>query len=372
MIRTPHWTSVLQEFLRPGHSQLSRVNIPPLDGPMRPNTALEELSPAPGGEIPEPSDVLPAGDGELLVASGPRVVRIGRHAGPAPVVVAELDGPVTALVPAGDGAVLAAVGGQGVVRVGPSGAVEPVLTAAVGALRCPTALALDPAGDTLYVCDGSRDHVPDEWVHDLMDGGASGRLVALDRRTGSASVLLDGLAWPAGVAAAPGGGVVFSTAWDHSVRRRDANGATPATVLQRGLPGYPGKLAPAGDGGYWLAVFALRTQLVEFVLMEHEYRQEMMRTIEPDYWIRPALRTLDSALEPIQGGAIKKLGVKKPWAPPRSYGMVLRLDADGEVVASLQSPADGTRHGIVSAREHDGRLYVASQGSDTILVREAA
>jgi DNA-binding beta-propeller fold protein YncE len=376
MIKTPHWTSVLHEFLRPGHSELSRVNIPPLDGPMRPNTALEDLSPVPGGEISEPSDVLPAGgDGSLFVASRSRILRIDSHAGPgtATSVVAELDGPVTALAPAGDRAVLAAVGDQGIVRVDRSGQVEPVVaSAAAGALRCPTALAVDPAGDTLYVCDGSRDHVPDEWIHDLMEGNATGRLVAIDRRTGSASVLLDGLAWPAGVAVAPDGTVVFSTAWDHSVRRFDPNGTTPVTVLQRGLPGYPGKLAPAGGGGYWLAVFALRTQLVEFVLMEHEYRQEMMRTIEPEYWIRPALRTLDSALEPIQGGAIKKLGVKKPWAPPRSYGMVLRLDADGEILASLQSPADGTRHGVVSAREHDGRLYVASQGGDVILVREAA
>jgi DNA-binding beta-propeller fold protein YncE len=375
MIKTPHWTSVLQEFLRPGRSPLSRVNIPPLDGPLRPNTALEELAPAPGGEIPEPSDVLPTGDGALLVASRSRILRLDPHAGPGatPAVVADLDGPVTALAAAGDGAVLAAVGGRGVVGVGPSGAVEPVVTGdAVGALRCPTALAVDPASGIVYVCEGSTGHGPDEWVHDLMEGGASGRLVAVEPRTGSASVLLDGLAWPAGVALAPDGGVVFSTAWDHSVRRVDRRGAGPATALQRGLPGYPGKLAPAAGGGYWLAVFALRTQLVEFVLMEHEYRREMMRTIEPQYWIRPALRTLDSALEPIQGGAIKKLGVKKPWAPPRSYGMVLRLDGDGEILASLQSPADGTRHGIASAREHDGRLLVASQGGDTILVREAA
>jgi hypothetical protein len=98
----------------------------------------------------------------------------------------------------------------------------------------------------------------------------------------------------------------------------------------------------------------------------------MMRTIDPDYWIRPALHSLDSPLEPLQGGAIKKLGVKKPWAPPRSYGMVLRLDGDGEILASLQSPADGTRHGISSVRQQGDIVYIAAQGGDTILVHEGA
>ena len=34
------------------------------------------------------------------------------------------------------------------------------------------------------------------------------------------------------------------------------------------LPGYPARLSPAQDGGFWLAVFAGRTQLIEFVLRE--------------------------------------------------------------------------------------------------------
>jgi hypothetical protein len=34
------------------------------------------------------------------------------------------------------------------------------------------------------------------------------------------------------------------------------------------LPAYPGRIAPAPDGGFWLALFAPRNQLVEFVLRE--------------------------------------------------------------------------------------------------------
>jgi len=374
MVKTPHWAHVIHEFLRPGHSRLSRVNIPPLDGPLRPNSALEELSPLAGGEMAEPTDVLPQADGSVLVSSGCRVLRLGAGGDAGVSVVAELGGPVTTLAGEPSGALLAGVGGVGVVRIEPSDRAEPVVIQAGGRpLACPTAVAVHPASGVIYVTDGSRTSTPERWVWDLMEGNASGRLVAVDPKTGAATVLLEGLAWPAGVAVSPDGRhLVFSTAWDHSVRRYDLDGTGTVAVLQQGLPGYPGTLTPTPGDGYWLSVFALRTQLVELLLMEDEYRTEMMRTIDPDYWIRPALRSLDSPREPLQGGAIRKLGVKKPWAPPRSYGMVLRLDGDGEIVASLQSPADGTRHGIASARQRGGTVFIAAQGADAILIHQEA
>ena len=373
MVKAPHWAHVIHEFLRPGHSQLSRVNIPPLDGPMRPNTLLEELPRLAGGDVGEPTDVLPQADGSVLVSSGSRVLRLGVGDGNVSVL-AELDGPVTALTVGPSGEVLAGVAGVGVVRMEPSGRAEPVVTDAGGRpLACPTALSVHPGEGVIYVADGSLSSTPERWMWDLMDGSPTGRLVAFDPKTSVTTVLLEGLAWPAGVAVSPDGSeLLFSTAWDHAVRRFDLTGTANVSVVQQGLPGYPGKVAPARGGGYWLSVFALRTQLVELVLMEDEYRSEMMRTIDPDYWIRPALRSLDSPLEPLQGGAIKKLGVKKPWAPPRSYGMVLRLDGDGEILASLQSPADGTRHGISSVRQQGDIVYIAAQGGDTILVHEGA
>ena len=43
--------------------------------------------------------------------------------------------------------------------------------------------------------------------------------------------------------------------------------SAPQAVLSD-LPAYPGRIAPARDGGFWLALFAPRNQLVEFVLRE--------------------------------------------------------------------------------------------------------
>jgi hypothetical protein len=111
----------------------------------------------------------------------------------------------------------------------------------------------------------------------------------------------------------------------------------------------------------------VRTQLLEFVLREHVYRKAMLETVDPRYWIAPSLRATGHYLEPLQGGAIKKLGIVKPWAPPRSYGLVVRLSPSGEIVDSLHSRAGGLHHGITAAVRVGDRLIAVSKGSGRVL-----
>ena len=53
----------------------------------------------------------------------------------------------------------------------------------------------------------------------------------------------------------------------------------------------------------------------------------------------------------MQIGSVKALGIQKPWAPPRSYGLVIRLGEDGKPLYSLHSRVDGINHGVVAALE---------------------
>ena len=133
------------------------------------------------------------------------------------------------------------------------------------------------------------------------------------------------------------------------------------------LPVYPSRLSPAPSGGFWLTAFAARTQLVEFVLRENAYRRRMMAEIDPEYWIAPKLKSGLSFLEPMQGAHIKTMGVVKPWAPPRSYGLVIRLNASGVPLYALHSRVDGVNHGIVAAVEIDGALFAIAKGPGRLL-----
>jgi len=103
------------------------------------------------------------------------------------------------------------------------------------------------------------------------------------------------------------------------------------------------------------------------VLRENAYRRRMMSEIDPAYWIAPKLKSGQSFLEPMQGAHIKTMGVVKPWAPPRSYGLVIRLDATGVPLFALHSRVDGVNHGIVAAVEMDGALFALAKGPGRLL-----
>jgi hypothetical protein len=213
------------------------------------------------------------------------------------------------------------------------------------------------------VSDGSLRFAPAQWCHDLMTLGSSGRVARW--RFGSAAVeqLASGQRYAFGVLALDGA-VLHSESWRHRVVRTDARGARP---LLAELPGYPSRLSVASDGGFWLTCFVCRTQMVEFVLREDAYRQRMVADIDPRYWIAPALSSGQSFLEPLQGAGVKSMGVLKPWAPPRSYGLVMKVAADGRIQHSLHSLVDGRHHGITAVVEHGGALYAVSKGSGRLL-----
>jgi hypothetical protein len=94
--------------------------------------------------------------------------------------------------------------------------------------------------------------------------------------------------------------------------------------------------------------------------------------MDPNYWIAPSLSSGASFLEPIQGGARKKLNMLKPWSPSWSYGLLARCDAAMRPVRSLHSRADGAIHGVTSCCEFDGTLYVAAKGTGRIVAIDLA
>ncbi len=134
----------------------------------------------------------------------------------------------------------------------------------------------------------------------------------------------------------------------------------------KNFTGYPARIVRGAGGYYWLAFFALRTQLTEFILREHAFRTKMMANVPPHLWVGPTLGGAFDYREPTQIGRIKKLGIQKPWAPPRSYGLVARLDAKGHAVESFHSRTSGRLHGVTAVADDRGRVLVVSKGHGKI------
>lgn len=358
-----HLIADLRSALFPGAESDA---VPVMDGPLRPNHRLDAARVV-GEPLPEADDVAVHKDGTVFVSSGTQIVALSGRTLSERRVFAECNGPVGPLAMDGE-TVLAGVAGQGVVRLDRGGTEVARLASADGRpLRCTTALARMPDG-RIAIADGSERHAPGDWCRDLLERGRSGRIAIAPPDLKSAATVCDRLAWPFGLMVSPDNrSLWFTESWRHRIStvRIDSN-AAPVPIVPN-LPGYPARLATDGRGGAWLAVFALRTQLVEFVLRERKYCDAMLATVDPRYWIAPSLRALGHYLEPLQGGGIKKLGLVKPWAPPRSYGLIVRLSGDGDVVASQHSRAGGRHHGITAVRAWGERLLVVAKGHGLLL-----
>lgn len=334
------------------------VTVPSMDGALQPNSALDHAKVL---ATADDADNVVACQGALFYSARDTVWRVSP--GMEPELAHRLPEPATALA--------ASVGGQLAVAL-PSGAIHlfggdksvPLQAAAGAGLKCVTALGF--AGeDQLVLVNGSATRSPAQWQMDLMERNSSGSLWKLDIGRDRIEPIAKDLAYPCGVLWS-GDAVIVAEAWRHRLLRLPLSGGSAALVATS-LPGYPGRLARDAEGTPWLCLFAPRSQLIEFVLHEHRYRHEMMRTIPAQLWIAPAYRSGDSFEEPLQGGGVKQMGILKPWAPTRSYGLVVKLDADYHPIASFHSRSDGQRHGITSVAAYGQGVAITSRGAGALL-----
>jgi hypothetical protein len=333
------------------------ITVPIFDGALKPNQLLADAEIV--GQFDDANDLATDG-GTLLVADGGQVLSVGDGKR---TEIARFDRSVTALCALPGDGLAVALGGEEVRIVGGPADGRRWTDAGGAPLHAVNAICTTSDG-TLAVTDGSRRYDCARWAHDLMDHGASGRVVFLDQRSGANREGAHGLEYAFGTCAS-GVETLVPESWRHRLVAIGPEGHR-RIVLDR-LPVYPSRLVAAVGGGFWLTAFAARTQLVEFVLREPAFRRRMMKEIAPEHWIAPRLRSGQSFLEPMQGAHLRTMGVLKPWAPPRSYGLVIRLSAEGTPLYSLHSRVDGVNHGIVAAAESAGFLYLLAKGPGRLI-----
>jgi sugar lactone lactonase YvrE len=340
--------------------------IPVLDGGFSPNESLDHARQL-GQRFDAPDGLALDDDGTLYVSSGTTVFACTGQEFETRRPFVSFNTTAGGLAWSEDAGLLVCVAGVGVCLLDAAGRVQYWLEKVDGEpVRCPTSVAVADDG-TVIVTDGSLHNSPEQWLTDLMQRRSpSGRLIACDRALTNARVLAKGLDWPAGAVTAHGGQeVLVSEAWAHRLTVVDRTGSG-RRFLVKNFAGYPARIQRGVFSDYWMTFFALRTQLTEFVLREHAFRTRMMAKVPPHLWVGPTLGGAFDYREPTQIGRIKKLGIQKPWAPPRSYGLVARLDENGRAIDSFHSRASGKFHGVTSVAVDRGRVLVASKGHGKI------
>jgi len=339
------------------------ITVPVMDGALKPNDRLER---AKGVALLFEADNAVTTKDRLLVTSGNQIVEVAVDGSTA--VHSEYGEPLTCLAVSESGVLAIGLDGTGISIKG--GRHDAIQIDRLGSkpFNCPTAAAFI-GEDTLIVANGSASFPATKWWHDLLHHGRSGSVTRIDLATRKSTDLATGLSFPAGLCLADTTGkrLLISEAWRHRIIAIDAYSSSAPTEVLAGLPAYPGRITQALSGGYWLACFAVRSQLQEFVLREDRYRRQMIAEIAPEFWVAPSLSSGRSFKEPLQAGGVIRLGVHKPWAPTRSYGLAIRLDGELQPAWSAHSRADGARHGITSVTDAGGGLILTSKGKGEVI-----
>ena len=329
------------------------ITTPPMDGAFRPNDLLDAATVV--LEAPGPDALAVTAQG-LLVSLGQSLKRVDKGEDLTP---ASFDAEISALAGLPDGGAAAGLVDGRIVFVGGHNDGR-----TLAGPQCMTALAATRDG-ALLIANGSAAHGPADWKRDLVEKNPSGSVWRLDLATGASAQIAGNLGYPYGLLD-EGDSVVVSESWRSALTRILPGASRRAVPVLESLPAYPARLSRGADGAIWLALFAPRSQLVEFVLSEDRYRRRMIDEIDPEFWMAPDLRAGQSPLEPTQQGGVRQLGVLKPWSPSRSYGLVARLDAAYRPIASLHSRANGRRHGVTSCVAFEGRVFFAAKGDGVV------
>ncbi|BFY99663.1 hypothetical protein BsWGS_02703 [Bradybaena similaris] len=195
---------------------------------------------------------------------------------------------------------------------------------------------------TILYTDSSTKWSRKEFLYVVLEGEATGRLLAYSEKSNKTIVVLDKLAFPNGLEFGPNEEYLLISETSRA-RVRKLSLKPGKTWLQLStfvgnLPGLPDNIRASGRGTYWVAMSQARHQNMSNMLDEYANQPEMREMV-----------ALMSSIEQIMDMNEK-------------YGMVVEVNENGEIVRTLQDPTGNQISSVSEAAEHDGFLYLGSYG----------
>ena len=319
----------------------------PLDGALAVDDALSRVELLGSGHLLGPEDVEPVEDGPseapaLLTGNADGSIRRLRSTadGWSVELFADTGGRPLGLDRDATGTLWVADAERGLLAVDPRGDVRGAVAEVAGApIGFADDVATGPDG-RVYVSDASSRHGPEALFLETLEAKPWGRLIEHDPASGGSRVLLDDLFFANGVAVEPEGRfVLVAETFRYRLLRYWLAGprAGESEIFVDRLPGFPDGVSSDGQGGFWLALYSLRSAMLD-------------RLLHPRPALKRIVARLPSALQP----------------PPRAYGLVVHLDGDGRVLSSLHDPSGERFPFVTSVEEYRGVLYLGSVESDAV------
>lgn len=207
-------------------------------------------------------------------------------------------------------------------------------------LRLTDDLDIAPDGK-IYFSEATTRFDMSTWPVDGLEGRGSGRLVCYDPVTKKTRTVVRNIRFCNGVCVAHDGqSVLYCETFGLRLMRYwiagPKNGQTEAVIPN--LPGSPDNINRASDGGYWLALVAMRAPVYDVAMRMPGFRLRMIKQLPFDEWLFPGINN----------------------------GCIVKLNANGEAVESYWDPGGESHPTLTSMREHRGHLYLGGLENNRI------
>lgn len=241
------------------------------------------------------------------------------------------------------------VGGMGVYRVSPDGAISKVTDETNRSLfsiiddsrlRLPDDLDIAPDG-RIFFSEATIRYEMSEWAVDALEGRGNGRLLCYDPQTDATRTILRGLIFPNGITICPDGqSLLFAETWACRVSRYWFDGPQKGKreIFMDNLPGYPDNINRGSNGTYWVALLGMRTRTFDLAMRKPGFRRRMARRLAADEWLFPNI----------------------------NRGCVVHASDRGDVLEVLWDRSGENHPSITSTCEHKGWLYLGGVSNNRI------
>ena len=201
---------------------------------------------------------------------------------------------------------------------------------------------LDIAPDgKIYFSEGTTRFDMQTWPVDGLEGRGSGRLVCYDPATGKTRTVVNNIRFCNGVCLSHDAkSMLYCETFGLRLMRYWIEGPKKgqSEVVIANLPGSPDNINRSSDGGYWLALVAMRTPVYDVAMRMPGFRIRMIKQLPIDEWLFPGINN----------------------------GCIVKLDAEGRPVTSYWDPGGESHPSLTSMREDRGYLYLGGLENNRI------
>lgn len=310
---------------------------PEFTGRLATNKILSSADALLKGQVSGPEDIALDDDGNIYISNADGNILVLRTNGELDTLVSTLGRPLgLAFAPSGD--LIVCHEPMGLISVDDTGNITRLAGNDEG-IHLADDLAVSSDG-IVYFSDATIFEDLNSFYYDILIHQPFGRVFSYNLNSGILELIVDSLYFANGIAISPEEDyLLIAETAAYKIRKYWLKGEHAGTdkIIADNLSGFPDGIIGNGNGEYWISMASPRKWSVD-----HLYH--------PYVWVKQILKYLPEILRP----------------GPDKYGLIIKIDGDGNILESLHDPDGTVLHTITNVVEWNNALYMGSLYNDTV------